>query len=103
VIDFQGEGLAIKGIRSANHSAVTDGMNPGAFWKIQVATGMGTEAVVAIRSKGARRMNPVGRGKRRKREKESMRIAGNIRLIELARGVQERVPCLTFRRNQTIH
>jgi len=103
MIDFQGEGLAIKGIRSANHGAVTDGMNPSAFWKIQIATGMGTEAVVAIRSKGARRVNPVGRGKRRKRKNESVGPAGNIRVIQLAGGVQECVPGLTLRRNETIH
>src|SRR5205814_10544931 len=59
VIDFQSESFAIKWIRSANHGAVTDGMNPSAFFKIQIATGMGTEAVVAIRSEGARRANPV--------------------------------------------
>src|SRR5439155_26348485 len=109
VIDFQSEGLAIIRMRSASHGAVTDSVSPSAFFKIQIATGMGTEAVVAIRSEGARRANPVCRGNCGKRERKFAGI-GNIRLVRrfgdcrfLAHGVQESVPSLTVRHNQTIH
>ena len=48
VIDFQGEGLTIKRVRSADDGTVTDSMNPSALLKIQIATGVGTEAVVPV-------------------------------------------------------
>src|SRR4029077_21099934 len=80
MIDLQSKGVAIEGVRSASDGAVGDRVNPGTFLKIQVAAGMGTGAVVSIRTKGTRRMSPVRHRQRRKVEEEFSGIARNVRL-----------------------